>query len=240
MKSVAIMQPYVFPYIGYFQLIDAVDIFVSYDDVQYMKGGWINRNRVLVNGKPKFITFPVSRTKLSARINECFLTEHILHREKRKILSLLRQNYSKTPFYNEVFPIIEDVISTDETNIARFSEHSQKEIIKYLDIEVSYKRSSELDYDKSLTGQARVIEIVRKLNAIQYVNPIGGINLYTPAEFSRNKIDLKFLQSKFGPYRQFQTNFVPDLSIIDVLMFNSKDTVKCKLKQFRLFSEDVL
>lgn len=239
MKTIAIMQPYIVPYIGYYQLIGAVDVFVSYDDVQYMKGGWINRNRVLVQGEPKYITFPVSKGRLNSLINEHFLTDHVLHREKRKILSLLQQNYSKAPFFNEAYPIIENAINADERNVARFAEHTQKEILKYLDINVEYRRSSELDFDKALKGQDRVIEIVKKLDGKRYVNPIGGLELYSYEKFIRNGIELRFLQGEIKPYQQFSNDFVPNLSIIDVLMFNSKEDVRLMLKQFS-YREEVM
>ena len=237
MKTIAIMQPYIFPYIAYFQLLEAVDTFVSYDDVQYIKGGWINRNKILFQGAPKYITFPVKKESHNSLINEHFWVDCIIIKEKQKILSLLRQNYSNAPFFSVIYPLLEDIINVDERNVARFAEHTQKEILKYLGIEVEYKRSSELDFDKSLTEQDRVAEIVKKLCGKRYINPIGGLELYSSEEFILNGVELRFLKSKVKPYQQFSNDFVPNLSIIDVLMFNSKKDIIKKLKQFELIQQ---
>lgn len=228
------MQPYIFPYIGYFQLIEAVDVFVSYDDVQYMKGGWINRNRILFKREPKYITFPVRKEPLNSLINEHFLSDDIIIKEKKRILALLQQSYLKAPFFGTIYPHLEDIVNIDERNVARFAEHTQKEILKYLGIGVEYIRSSELKIDKSLKAQNRVIEIVKKLEGKRYINLIGGLELYSPEEFNKNGIDLRFLKSEVKPYQQFSNEFVPNLSIIDVLMFNSKADIRVKLKQFKL------
>lgn len=234
MKTIAIMQPYVFPYIGYFQLIEAVDVFVSYDDVQYMKGGWINRNRILFKEEPKYITFPVRKEPLNSLINEHFLSDNIIIKEKKRILALLRQSYFKAPYFGMIYPLLEEIVSIDLRNVARFAEHTQKEILKYLCIDVKYIRSSELNFDKSLKTQNRVIEIVKKLKGKCYMNLIGGLELYSPIEFNKHGIDLRFLKSEVKPYQQFSNEFVPNLSIIDVLMFNSKADIQVKLKQFKL------
>lgn len=237
MKTIAIMQPYIFPYIGYFQLIGAVDVFVSYDDIQYIKGGWINRNRILLNGLPKYITFPVKKGPLNFLINERFLADDIITYEKKRILASLRHSYSKTPFFSVIYPLLEDIINIDEKNVSRFAEHTQTEILKYLDINVEYKRSSELDFDKFLKPQDRGIEIVKKLDGKRYINAIGGLELYSSEEFAKNGIELRFLKSEVKPYQQFSDDFVPNLSIIDVLMFNSKDDVRLILKQFSLITK---
>lgn len=233
MKTICIMQPYIFPYIGYFQLFEVCDIFVSYDDVQYMKGGWINRNRVLYHDSPKYITFPVNKAPLNTAIDHCFFHENI-GKEKKKILSTLRQVYSNAPFFQSVYTRLEDIVKVNENNVARFAENSLKRILDYMGISVQIRRSSHLSFDKSLKGQDRVIEIVKELGGDRYVNPIGGQDLYSPAEFAANNIDLRFLNCKAKPYKQFSNEFAPNLSIIDVLMFNSIEQIRLMLKQFKL------
>lgn len=233
MKTIVIMQPYIFPYIGYFQLFEVCDIFVSHDDVQFMKGGWINRNRILFNANSKYITFPVNKAPHDTTIDHYFFHDSI-GKEKRKMLAALRQVYSKAPFFHSVYPCLEDIIKVNENNVARFAENSLKWILDYLDIRVEIRRSSHLSFDKSLKGQDRVIEIVNELGGDRYVNPIGGQDLYSPAEFAENNIDLRFLDCKAEPYKQFANEFVPSLSIIDVLMFNSIEQVRLMLKQFNL------
>ena len=233
MKTIVIMQPYIFPYIGYFQLFKVCDIFVSYDDVQFMKGGWINRNRILYNDGPKYITFPVSKAPLNTAIDHYFFHKNI-GKEKKKILSTLRQIYSKAPFFQSVYPRLEDIVKVNENNVARFAENSLKRIHDYLGINVEIRRSSHLSFNKSLKGQKRVIAIVKELGGDRYVNLIGGQDLYLPTEFSANNINLRFLECEAKPYKQFPNEFVPNLSIIDVLMFNSIEQIQLMLKQFKL------
>ncbi len=233
MKTIVIMQPYIFPYIGYFQLFEVCDIFVSYDDVQFMKGGWINRNRVLHHDGPQYITFPVSKAPLNTAIDHYFFHKNI-GKGKEKILSTLRQIYSKAPFFQSVYPRLENIVKANENNVARFAENSLKKINDYLGINVEISRSSHLSFDKSLKGQKRVIAIVKEFGGDRYVNPIGGQDLYLPTEFAVNNIDLRFLNCKTEPYKQFANEFVPNLSIIDVLMFNSIEQIRLMLKQFNL------
>ena len=233
MKTICIMQPYIFPYIGYFQLFEVCDVFVIYDDVQYMKGGWINRNKILYHGSPKYITFPVKKVPLETTINKCFFHDNI-KKKKNKILSTLHQVYSKAPFFQSVYPLINDIIKINENNVARFAENSLKSILDYLGINVEIRRSIDLKFNKTLKGQDRVIAIVKKVGGDCYINPIGGQDLYSSAEFAASNIDLRFLNCKAEPYKQFSNEFVANLSIIDVLMFNSIEKIQFMLKQFQL------
>ncbi|MDL1963292.1 MAG: WbqC family protein [Deltaproteobacteria bacterium] len=238
MKTIAIMQPYIFPHIGYFQLFKVCDVFVSYDDVQYMKGGWINRNRILIYGSPKYITFPVNKAPLNTAIDHYFFHDNI-GKEKGNILFTLRQAYSKAPFFQSVYPLLEDIVKVNENNVARFAENSLKRILDYLSISVEIRRSSHLGFDKFLKGQDRVIAIVKEIGGDCYVNPIGGQDLYSTAEFAANNIDLRFLNCKAEPYKQFSNEFVPSLSIIDVLMFNSIEQIRLMLEQFELIANKI-
>jgi hypothetical protein len=237
MVTIGIMQPYIFPYLGYFQLLKAVDVFVSHDDVQYIKGGWINRNRILFKDVSQYITFPIKKEPFNTAINRHYFAGSILLKKKKKILGSVRQAYSKAPFFNDIYFFLEDIISTKEKNIACFAEHTQLEILKYLNIEVTYKRSSELDLDTSLKGQDRVIEIVKRFKGKRYINPIGGLDLYSSEKFNKNGIELRFLNSIVKPYPQFSNDFVPNLSIIDVLMFNSIEKTKKILNHYELICE---
>ena len=232
-KTIAIMQPYIFPYLAYFQLFKAADVFVYFDDIQYIKGGLINRNRILFRGASQYITFPVKKASLRCKINERVVAENI-EKGKTTVLGLLREAYSKAPFFDSVYPILEDVINIDENNVARFAEYSQKVIIDYLEVDVEFERSSCLNLDKSLRGEDRVLEIIKSFGGTQYINPIGGRKLYSQEKFDKNGIELKFLKCTAQPYKQFSNEFVPSLSIIDVLMFNSKAEVRRRLKQFEL------
>lgn len=238
MKTIGIMQPYIFPYLGYFQLLKAVDVFVSYDDVQYIRRGWINRNKILFENASKYVTFPVKKRALNTLINSSYFADNVIIKEKTKILGSIRQTYSKAPFFSDIYCFLEHIINVKEKNVARFAEHAQIEILKYLNIDVEYKRSSELEFDKCLKGQDRIIEIVKILNGKRYINPIGGLDLYSFETFNTNGIELKFFKSSVKPYPQFFHDFVPDLSIIDVLMFNSSEKITSMLNQYELICEE--
>ena len=233
MKSIARMQPYLFPYIGYFQLIHSVDNFVIYDDIQYMKHGWINRNRILLNGKPHYITFPVRKDELTTLINERRFAENINY-IKKKILSTLRQAYSKAPFFDPVNSLLENIINVKDNNVATFSEHCLVEIVSYLQIDTCIKRSSRLGVDKSLTRENRVIAIVKELGASHYINSIGGKKLYHKERFAEKGIKLSFLNSNDIVYPQLDNEFVPWLSIIDVMMFNPVEKLNEYLAMYEL------
>ena len=233
MKTIVLMQPYIFPHLPYYQLFQAADIFVFYDDAQYMKGGWINRNRILLNGKPHFITFPVQKKTLGTIIAESSFKDDIV-RWKAKILRTMEQAYSKAPYFESAFPLIKNICEYDETNVARFAEHSIIEIVNYLDINVETRRSSELKTDSSQAGQDRVIAVVQALGGQTYVNTIGGMELYSPHNFATRNIELRFLKSSSETYTQFTDEFIPGLSIIDNLMFNSIEEISKQLGQFEL------
>jgi hypothetical protein len=230
--QVALMQPYLFPYIGYFQLINAVDTFVLHDDVQWIKGGWINRNQILLDGEPHLCTLPVVKKSSYDLINQCKVTD--IPREKKKILGKIQSAYSNAPFFLEVMPIVKDVFSQSENNIAKYVLYSLKKIIQYLDVPTNLVMSSELQKDDHLKGQSRVIEICSQIGAVLYVNPPGGVGLYDKNKFKEAGIDLYFLKSNKIQYQQSSTEFVSNLSIIDVLMFNSTESVQEILKQFTL------
>lgn len=237
MKTIAIMQPYLFPHLAYFQLLQAADIFVFYDNVQYIRRGWINRNRILLHGKPHYITFPVRKFSRDATIAEYFFADEIA-KAKKKVLMTLRHAYSKSPYFKTIFHTLKGIIDHDETNVARFVEHTIQSFSNLFGNDVRLHRSSELDVDKSLKGQDRLIAIVKALGGQTYVNPIGGIDLYCPRDFASNGIELRFLKETTNAYTQFTHEFTPFLSIIDVIMFNSIEETKKRLTQFKLIDKD--
>lgn len=231
--KIAIMQPYFMPYIGYFQLINAVDKFVIYDNIKYTKKGWINRNRILVNAKDQYISLPLKKDSDYLNINERVLSDSWLI-ERRKLLNKLKASYAKSPFYSSVIILLEDILNHSEKNLFNFIFNSVEKVCYYLDIETSLIKSSSLDIDNSLKGALKVIEICNCLKSSSYLNPIGGIDLYNKNEFLRNYIDLSFLKSDEIIYNQFKNNFLPFLSIIDILMFNSKSDIRVFLNKYSL------
>lgn len=209
------MQSYFFPYIGYFQLIHAVDKFVIYDDVNYIKQGWINRNRILLNGKEFLITLKLDKAGSFKLINNINIIDN-----KTKMLKTIKQAYCKAPYFSEVFSLLEKIFHCKEQNLSKFLINSIVLLCKYLDINTKILISSDFKKDNKLKGEAKVIHICKLLKADQYINAIGGMELYSKENFKKEGIDLKFIKSKPVKYEQFDNEFVTSLSIIDVLMFN--------------------
>jgi hypothetical protein len=230
--KLAIMQPYLFPYIGYFQLINAVDKFVILDDVNYINRGWINRNRILVNGKSKMFTVPLKASSQNKRINEI----EILHdpKWKGKLIKTIHYNYKKSPYYCDIFPVIEAIILHNESNLSRFILHSIKTINEYLRIPTIIVPSSIKYCTEQLNAERRIIEICMQEKTQIYINPINGAKLYSKQLFEDHNIQLFFIKSYDIDYNQLSNDFIPWLSIIDVMMFNSPEIIKEMLGKFEL------
>lgn len=231
--KVAIMQPYFLPYIGYFQLINQVDKFVIFDDVQYINRGWINRNRILMNNKELLFTLPVKKSTRNLNINEKFLVDDFKF-EALKLMKSFYYAYHKAPYYNEVEKELCDIFSYNNLNISEFISYSIKIICKYLDIETLIYTSSKIKKNESLKKQDKIIEINKIMNSTSYINAIGGTQLYSKAIFEENNIVLNFIKTENIIYKQYNNKFIPNLSIIDVIMFNSKQKVKELLMEYKL------
>jgi len=191
--KLGIMQPYFFPYIGYFQLINAVDKFVIYDDVNYIKQGWINRNRILLNGQPHYITINLNDASSFKKINEIEINFNF---NPSKLLKTLQQCYKKAPYFNEIYPLIEKVLFFEERNLAKFTTNSLKLICEYLNINSAFEISSQHNIGRKLRGEYRVIEICKYFGAEEYINAIGGVNLYNKEEFISKFADRIFFSPK--------------------------------------------
>jgi len=227
--KLAIMQPYFLPYIGYWQLINAVDKYVIYDDVQFIKGGWINRNCILLNGQKQLINLLLSGASPNKLILEIKVQE-----KQDKLIRTIELNYKKAPMFESVFPLFLEIVMYPDKNLARYVGNSIVEISKYLSIKTEFLYSSTLNKNNELKSQERVLNICKLLNADKYINAIGGTELYMKEEFSSNNIELSFLQTKIEPYIQFKNEFVPYLSILDIMMFNSKEDIKLLLDKYVL------
>ena len=232
MKKLAIMQPYLFPYIGYFQLIHAVDKFITYDDVAFIKQGWINRNNILVNGSPFLFTIPVKNISSYSLIHETEVSYNIDWRSK--LFKTIQESYRKAPYFENVFQIIENTFTTDEQYISRIATKSILEVVKYLGLQTDFQESSASYQNSYLRSQERVIDICEKELASQYINPIGGKELYSKNIFKAQNIQLNFIKTHPIKYEQFKNSFVSNLSIIDVLMFNSPAEMNLILQSYEL------
>ena len=234
-RSIAVMQPYIFPYLGYFQLINAVDEFVFYDDVNYIKGGWINRNNVLINKEKKLFTLPIDKSSSNKLICDTFINRALYEKWKKKFLRSLEQSYKKAPYFDDTFTLVKNVLSTSNDNLSQLALKSAVSVTRFLEIKTNFASSSVENFNsRDLSAQSRVIDIVKKNKAKVYINAIGGKELYDKSDFKSCGIDLLFLNPSIKPYKQFDNHFVPGLSIIDVLMFNSKEECRMLLKNYQL------
>ena len=235
--TLAIMQPYFLPYIGYMQLIKAVDTFVLYDDVAFINRGWINRNRMLINGQEYLFTVPLKDASQNKRINEVHLADDPKWRSK--LLKTMEQGYRKAPYYQTVMPLTEKIINFTTDSIADLVHFSLVELNQYLSLTTRIVKSSSIYANVDLKAQERILDICRQENAARYINPIGGTELYDKPKFAQAGIELNFIKSNKVAYPQFsrsagENEFVPWLSIIDILMFNDIDTVGSMLDAYEL------
>lgn len=233
--KIAIMQPYIFPYIGYFQLINAVDKFVFYDDVNYIKGGWINRNQILLNGKKNLFTIPLKNASSFQTISETLIHTNLYLIWKKKFLKSLEQSYKKAPFFDSVYPLIQQTFEANHTTITDLCIDSIKQVSNYIALEVVFETSSEkYPETKGMEKAERLIKICQSNQINTYINPAGGKELYQKNTFNKQGIDLFFIENQLTPYPQFNNDFVSGLSIIDVLMFNNKEDIKKMLNKYQL------
>jgi hypothetical protein len=229
--KLAIMQPYVFPYIGYFQLINSVDKFVILDDVNFIMRGWINRNRILVNGTEHLFSVPVTKASQNNLIYKCELDDC---KWKIKFLKTLEFSYKKAPYYRDCINSISAILLSEEKNLSTWLTFQLKQICSYLNIKTLIVETSRLYSNHHLKAQTKIIDICRQEKAAIYYNAIGGRDLYNTLEFKRNNIELKFLKTEPVSYSQGNGEFIPFLSIIDVMMFNSVNSIQGMLNKFEL------
>ncbi len=234
--KLAVMQPYIFPYLGYFQLIAASDVFVFYDDVNFIKGGWIHRNRILVNNSDNMFTIPLIKPSSFRSICETEINFRILDKWKRTFIKTIIQSYKKAPYFKEVYSLIDSVLSLKEpTTISVLASKSVLAVCNYLGIEKKWLYSSQQFPNSKNKGRTeRLLYISTELGCDTYINTTGGKELYLSTDFINAGVTLKFIKTEAVVYSQFSNTFVPNLSIIDVLMFNSKAEVRALLEKYSL------
>jgi hypothetical protein len=221
----AIMQAYFFPYIGYFQLMNAADEFVIYDNIEFTKKGWINRNRILVDGNDSYITLPLKKDHDYLDIRDRYLAD-TWKTDRIKMLNRISGAYRKAPEFNTAFPLVEQCINHEEPNLFRFIYFSLTMIKEFLGISTQMLVSSTINIDNTLKSERKVIELCKERKAAIYINPIGGLQLYDKGNFAKEGIEIHFLKTNDIEYTQFNNVFVPSLSIIDVMMFNTREKIK--------------
>jgi hypothetical protein len=225
--QVAIMQPYFLPYIGYFQLIAAVDRFVIYDTIEYTKKGWINRNRMLRNGEPVTFSLPLRKASDFLDVRDREIAPEF---DPAKLLAQFDGAYRKAPHFREVRPLIEAILGHPDRNLFAYIHNSVVACCRHLGITTPIVVSSAVEGPERLSGAGRVLDLCGRLGADRYLNPIGGLDLYRPAQFAARGIDLRFLRSREIAYPQFGAPFQPFLSIVDVMMFNPPDRITDMLR----------
>jgi hypothetical protein len=229
--TLGIMQPYFLPHIGYWQLLAAVDRFVVYDNIQYAKKGWINRNRFLRNGTDAFFTVPLKKGSDFLDIADRWIADDF---DPKTLLNPLASAYRKAPMFGTVFPLLETIVTAAPRNLFEYLHHSLVVTARHLDIRTPIVVSSTVPIDHALKAERKVLAICGALGATRYVNASGGRALYAAETFAAQGIDLKFIQSRPIAYAQYGHAFVPGLSIVDVMMFNARDAVRGMLGAYDL------
>jgi WbqC-like protein family len=230
--KIAIMQPYLFPYIGYYQLIQSVDKFLLLDDVAYINKGWINRNRIIINGEPQFFTMPVEGASQNKTINSLHIQQD---NWKVKLDKTITMAYKKGIGYHDFYPTFKGILEYQNNNLSEYLANSIRSICCFLDIKTELIVSTSGYMNTELKGERRIIDLCKTENATCYVNASGGKSLYNPKEFIKHDICLNFLSASLAPYQQLGTReFLPGLSILDVLMNCSKSFVREQLNYFTL------
>lgn len=218
-SSCAIIQPYIFPYIGYYQIALLSKNFVFFDDVNYIKKGYINRNNIRLNGSPHRFTLPIKKASQNKKICD------LQYIEKSSVLKIIKAAYRKSPHFDKVFDLISDVLESSDS-VSEVNAQSIVKTFNYLGVDINYFYSSAIDYDKRDVNK-KIISICRELGFTSYNNPFSGAGLYDPNEFAAEGIEINFFQPTLLEYDQGgNASFVPRLSIIDALMNCEAEVVK--------------
>ncbi|MCQ2062572.1 MAG: WbqC family protein [Fibrobacter sp.] len=232
---IAANQPYFLPYIAYWQLINLADVFLIGDNYAYMKHGWVNRNRILERGKDAFFGIEIVQKSVNRYINETQVKKTLFPKK----LKTLVHNYAKAPYFEQGYALMERIFANSETNLSRFLEFSIREICSYLGITTKIGHTSDFVGNNKFKREERVYDFCHRLGGDIYVNPIGGQKLYHFDEFRRQNITLKFIKSECRPYKQFDNEFVPGLSILDIIMFNPVETIQEMLQEYSFIEAPV-
>lgn len=226
MTHIAVMQPYLFPYLGYYQMAYHVSEFVFFDDVHFIKKGYINRNNILLDDKAHRFSLPVQDAS-----QNCLIKDHMFL-DGGDVKYLIERAYGKAPYFSEVFPLVRDVLTDPDRSVVHVTARSIRIVFDYLGLPKRFSLSSEIGKSPLAKGESKIIEICIAKGARRYTNAVGGKDLYDAAAFNNRGIELEFICMKEIVYSQLSPVFVPNLSIIDVLMHCSKDEVIWLLSQY--------
>jgi len=229
--KLAIMQPYFFPYLGYFQLINCVDKFVIYDNIEFSKSGWMRRNRILNCDRDRYIVVSLKKASDFSHVCDLEIAENY---NFKKMLRIIKGAYERAPYFNATYQLLKDIIPPQNYQLFDYLLCITKSLCAFLEIQTRFIISSSICINHSLKAQEKVMALCTALNADEYINPIGGTHLYDKSVFAASGIKLSFHQISDITYSQFKDPFVPNLSIIDVMMFNSKAKIQELLNMYTL------
>ena len=230
--KIAIMQPYFFPYLGYWQMFFFFFKFVLLDDVNFIMRGYINRNSILMNGKAHLFSIPLDKPSQNKLIKDTKIK--FAQKDRENFLKTITLAYKKAPFYDKFFPVFKDIVENVDDDLTNYIKYSFEQVKNYLGLDTEILISSQIEKDNTLHAQDRIIEINKRLGATQYINAIGGQELYNKSDFDNAGIKLNFIKILPVEYKQFKGDFVSNLSFIDVLMFNDTETIKEYLSKYEL------
>jgi hypothetical protein len=214
----AIMQPYFFPYVGYFQLIKSVDHFIFLDNVNFIKKGWINRNQFLVSGAPHLFTIALKNVSQNALISDTMIYNK--ESSRADLINLIDRNYGAAEFKHIGIELVEQSFSSLSGNtICELAARTVCTASKMLGLNTSFSFASDYDCDGA-TGARRILALCEHLSATHYVNLPGGKDLYCERDFQQRKIELQFLDVTLREYPVATFDWIPRLSVLDLIMNN--------------------
>ena len=230
----AIMQPYILPYVGYFQLINSVDTFMLFDDVAYINKGWVNRNRMLINGQPNYFVFPIEAASQNKTIDSLSFTND---KWREKLEKTVLMSYKKAPHFEETFELFKSILWFDDLNVSAYLHNSIRLVCERLEITTKLIASTKVFENQEMKGQDRIIDICVKSGVKTYINPPGGMELYEKSRFDEKGIELLFLKPTLMPYKQLGSSpFEPGLSVLDLLMNCDQSFLKEQIQNYQLVS----
>ncbi|WP_202406085.1 WbqC family protein [Hufsiella ginkgonis] len=227
------MQPYFFPYLGYYSLIKHTDAWIIFDSVQYIRHGWIERNRVLKPAEGwQYISVPLEKHGRDILIRDVKIREE----DWRDRITRQLAHYKKSPYFEPVMALVKQCFDIDTNDITSLNAHILEHTCRYLGISFNYQVFSRMNLRIGEVNDAGdwALQISKAFGASGYVNPPGGAGLFDSEKFKAAAIDLKFLNINLNDYSQRRKTFEPGLSIIDVMMFNSKEDINIMLDDFQI------
>lgn len=248
--KIAIMQPYFLPYIGAFQLINAVNKYIVYGSFKFRNDGWFHRNRMLVQNKGShFFNVSLINASYLKSFNEIYVDKSLKWRTK--ICKTYRQNYCNAPYFEEVYNLMNNILFDDSDTLVEFNVNSLRVVSEYLgmrnnivhdpvlEAETEYQMkhmakantTEEIEFDMRTQ---RILYLCKIMQTTEYINPIGGVNLYDKDTFAKHLIQLRFLHTNEITYQQNYKEFVPNLSIIDVMSYCGREKTRNFLQEFTL------